>query len=129
MTSEKTVTSNQVNESGASRDQRRVMRPAVDVFENGESLTLLANLPGVEEDGLALEVDSNQLTRFRHIHEPINPLLADSTAQFALHRFRLSAQGTRKVLTVQLLERASDDCDRCIGKRHFAQLNRVCAQI
>jgi HSP20 family molecular chaperone IbpA len=34
----------------------------VDVFENGESISLLANLPGVAEEGLALEVDGNQLT-------------------------------------------------------------------
>ena len=40
----------------------RVMRPAVDVFENDDSIKLFANLPGVGEDGLAVEVDSDQLT-------------------------------------------------------------------
>jgi HSP20 family protein len=59
MTAEKSVTT---NEKRPSRDNRRVIRPAVDVYENGKSLSLLANLPGVPEDGLALEVDSNQLT-------------------------------------------------------------------
>jgi HSP20 family molecular chaperone IbpA len=59
MTSEKSVAT---NEERSSPDNRRVIRPAVDVYENGESISLLANLPGVPEGGLALEVDSNQLT-------------------------------------------------------------------
>jgi HSP20 family molecular chaperone IbpA len=62
MTEETKVTTNEDRSSPAHRENTRVIRPAVDVFENGESISLLANLPGVPENGLALEVDSNQLT-------------------------------------------------------------------
>lgn len=62
MTAEKNVTTERDRAPEATRENVRVMRPAVDVFENGESISLLVNLPGVAEEGLALEVDSNQLT-------------------------------------------------------------------
>lgn len=62
MSAEKNMATQSNRASEASREQARVMQPAVDVFENGESISLLANLPGVAEEGLALEVDSNQLT-------------------------------------------------------------------
>jgi HSP20 family molecular chaperone IbpA len=62
MSAEKNMATQSNRASEASREQVRVMQPAVDVFENGESISLLANLPGVAEEGLALEVDGNQLT-------------------------------------------------------------------
>ena len=62
MSAEKSIATESNRASEAAREHVRVMRPAVDVFENGESISLLANLPGVAEEGLALEVDGNQLT-------------------------------------------------------------------
>jgi HSP20 family molecular chaperone IbpA len=62
MTAEKNVTTEGSRAQEKAREHVRVMRPAVDVFENGDSISLLANLPGVAEEGLSLEVDSNQLT-------------------------------------------------------------------
>lgn len=45
----------------AAGQARTVLRPSVDIFENGSSLTLLANLPGVTEKNLSLEVDGKTL--------------------------------------------------------------------
>lgn len=36
--------------------------PAVDIFENDEGLTLMADLPGVAKEGLNLGIDSGVLT-------------------------------------------------------------------
>jgi len=44
------------------RGQRLVLRPEVDIFENGESIELLADLPGVGEKSLDVQVDANTLT-------------------------------------------------------------------
>jgi len=52
------------NETSASEaaEQRLVLRPAVDIFENGESIQLYADVPGVTEEGLSVEVDGKTLT-------------------------------------------------------------------
>jgi HSP20 family protein len=38
------------------------LRPAVDVFEDAEGITLLADMPGVSKERLGLEVDKGSLT-------------------------------------------------------------------
>jgi len=43
-------------------ERQSVIRPAVDIYENGHAITLNANFPGVPEDGLTLEVDGETLT-------------------------------------------------------------------
>jgi HSP20 family protein len=47
------------------RDGRKIgtwITPVVDIYENEEGLTLLADLPGVHKDDLQLGVDKNVLT-------------------------------------------------------------------
>lgn len=62
MTSDRNVTS-RTGESPASEGEPNiVLRPAVDVFENDHSISLFADLPGVSEEGLNLEVDDRTLT-------------------------------------------------------------------
>jgi HSP20 family molecular chaperone IbpA len=48
--------------AGGDRELNTVLRPAVDVFENDHSISLFADLPGVSEEGLNLEVDDKTLT-------------------------------------------------------------------
>jgi len=38
-----------------------VLRPAVDIFETGEGITLIADMPGVSKDRLDLRVEANNL--------------------------------------------------------------------
>jgi len=65
-------TENNSEEKEVQEEQRQVrqaiLRPAVDVYENGHSITLLADLPGVAEDALGLEVDGRTLTIQGDIH-------------------------------------------------------------
>jgi HSP20 family molecular chaperone IbpA len=52
-----------VRHTGAERlEKGPVLSPAVDIFENDEQVLLLADLPGVEPDGLDVEVDEDRLT-------------------------------------------------------------------
>lgn len=41
--------------------QHMALRPPVDVFEDGQSIVLTADLPGVTSEGLKLEVDQDTL--------------------------------------------------------------------
>jgi len=65
MTAYNDLTTRTDTERGLSADaaqQRVVLRPAVDIYENGHSIHLLANLPGVSDEGLAVEVDGRTLS-------------------------------------------------------------------
>ncbi|MGZ8164837.1 MAG: Hsp20/alpha crystallin family protein [Methylobacter sp.] len=43
-------------------DREAVLRPPVDVYEDGKGITLVADLPGVSRDRLNIQVDQNTLT-------------------------------------------------------------------
>lgn len=53
-------------ESGAaqtkSREDEFVLRPAVDIFEDGNGITVQADMPGVSKDRLNIQADRNSLT-------------------------------------------------------------------
>jgi HSP20 family protein len=42
--------------------QRRAISPPVDVFENSDELLIVADIPGVPNDGIDLQVDNDTLT-------------------------------------------------------------------
>jgi HSP20 family molecular chaperone IbpA len=46
----------------ATREPERFLAPAVDIYETPEGLTVLADLPGVEKDGLTVTVERGTLT-------------------------------------------------------------------
>ena len=62
MNAEKNVVNQKHHGEQAGHLQQRVMRPTVDIFENGQAIQLYANLPGVTESGLSLEVDGDTLS-------------------------------------------------------------------
>ncbi len=43
-------------------ERRRVLHPAVDVFENDDGLMLRADVPGVTDDALDVQLDNGLLT-------------------------------------------------------------------
>jgi HSP20 family molecular chaperone IbpA len=47
-----------------------VYAPAVDIFENDQSITVLADLPGVTPDGLTIDLRENVLTLTGHVKAP-----------------------------------------------------------
>ena len=51
-------------EERAGREQMRknTIRPAVDIFETDQGLTLLADLPGVKKEDLTIDIDKGILT-------------------------------------------------------------------
>ncbi len=46
----------------ATREEQRYVTPLVDIYETSEGLTVLADLPGVENDQLEIHVEDNVLT-------------------------------------------------------------------
>lgn len=62
MNAEKDVASTKNPSAGEESVHVSVLRPAVDIFEGSNAISLIANLPGVEERGLTLEVADKTLT-------------------------------------------------------------------
>ena len=62
MTENKDVASRQTAESQETGKAVRVMRPAVDIFEDNTGITLLADMPGVSKERLDIQVDKDTLS-------------------------------------------------------------------
>jgi HSP20 family protein len=43
-------------------DQRPTMAPAVDIYENADEVLLVADLPGVDKDGVDIRLEKGELT-------------------------------------------------------------------
>ncbi len=49
------------------RDENRYQVPPVDIYEQGDDLVVVADLPGVDRDGLKVRVDEDLLTIEGHV--------------------------------------------------------------
>lgn len=49
-------------QAGHEQNRALIVRPAVDIFETNDDLTLMADLPGVSKDALQIDIDQGLLT-------------------------------------------------------------------
>lgn len=72
------------------------LRPAVDIFETKDGLTLVADMPGVAKDGLALHVDGDTLEisgeAVIDLPQDMRPLFAEVRATRYRRSFTLSKE-------------------------------------
>lgn len=62
MADQKDVTTRESTDArGRDDESESVLRPPVDIFENTEGITLIADMPGVSKDRLNIEVDKDRL--------------------------------------------------------------------
>ena len=97
MTEGKEVKTRQSAEAQAQREDRNVVvRPPVDIFENAEGITLMADIPGVSKDRLNIEVDKDTLLveGRAHIEMPgsMEALYADVRSTHYRRTFALSGE-------------------------------------
>ena len=62
MTDKKSVKSTESSQVQRETEQRRALRPPVDIYEEAEAITVKADLPGVSRDRLEVHVDGDNLT-------------------------------------------------------------------
>jgi len=115
---EKTINTNvpartQEQVPATTREPDRYLIPAVDIFETDQGLTLVADLPGVDKDGVSVKVEENVLTirgkvtprQYRHVTWNEFELL-DYYRQFELGELvdqgKISAEMKNGVLSLQL---------------------------
>jgi HSP20 family protein len=70
--------------------QQFTLRPAVDVFENSDGITLWADMPGVSRERLNLQVDGNSLLLEGNIEFPMADNLEALHAEVRSTQYRCS---------------------------------------
>lgn len=70
------------------RDDEPALLPPVDVVEDPQGLTLLADLPGVPRDKLTLDVDGDQLTIEAEMRLALPEGLTPNHAEVQVSRYR-----------------------------------------
>jgi HSP20 family protein len=61
--------------------------PAVDIFENEEALTMMAEMPGVDQQGLHIDLKDNQISIMGEVAEYAGPLERTLLKEFETGRF------------------------------------------
>ena len=90
--------------SMSTRDQANYIAPPVDIFENEESLIVVADLPGVEKDGIDIRVDDNILTIKGNAKytQKANVLRQEFTLENYYRQFQLSDEVDQGKLSAEL---------------------------
>ena len=78
------------------------MVPDVDIFETGEGLVLLADMPGVSEGGAEVSVDNDNLTIVGRVQAPEATGVAEMHAEFRLMNYRRVFTVSRDIDTAQV---------------------------
>ena len=63
---------------------QRLYTPATDIHETKEQLVLLADMPGVKQDGVEITLEQNILTVFGHVDEPEFPGYSLTYAEYGM---------------------------------------------
>ena len=78
------------------REPETVLRPPVDIFEDPEGITLVADMPGVNKERLNLQVDKDSLTvegeASIDMHESMEAIYADVHSTCYRRSFALSGE-------------------------------------
>ena len=108
------------------KEQRRAVLPAVDVFEDGSGITLLADMPGVPKDQLELKIEGESLL----IEGDVQSLTPDGLeaiyAEVRVPRYRRSFTLSRELDTARIEANLKDGVLRLrIPKQAHAQPRRI----
>ncbi len=85
------------------RDDAIYIAPPVDIFENGESLIVVADLPGVDKDGVEISVEDDILTikgKAKYAQTP-TVLRQEFTLKNYYRQFQLSDEVDQSKITAE----------------------------
>lgn len=67
---------------------QKLYAPSIDIYETQEQLVLLANMPGVKQEGVDITLEQNVLTIFGQVDEPEYPGFNLTYAEYGIGSYR-----------------------------------------
>ncbi len=67
---------------------QKLYTPATDIYETQEQLIVLADMPGVKQDGVDITLEQNILTIYGHVDQPEFPGYSLSYAEYGTGSYR-----------------------------------------
>ena len=104
LTTEKAGSPDKTGEKSlATRDEAIYIAPPVDIFENEDSLIVVADLPGVDKDGVDIRVDDDILTIKGNAKyaQQANVLRQEFTLQNYYRQFQLSNEVDQSTISAE----------------------------
>jgi HSP20 family molecular chaperone IbpA len=92
----------QVKRGGADHDNHRAVLPAVDVFEDPNGITVLADMPGVSKDLLAIQVEGEALLIEGEVRQNTPEGLEPLYAEVRVPRYRRSFALSKELDTTKI---------------------------
>ena len=115
-----------VTRSTAAQDEQRTVLPAVDVFEDAAGITLLADMPGVSHEQLALQVEGDALLIEGGVQTLMPEGLEAIYAEVRVPHYRRSFTLSRELDTARIEARLKDGVLTLhIPKQAHAQPRRI----
>jgi len=112
--------------TGAEQEQQRAVLPAVDVFEDGSGITLLADMPGVPKEQLELKIEGDALLIEGGVQQPTPDGLEAVYAEVRVPRYRRSFTLSRELDTARIDANLKDGVLTLhIPKQAHAQPRRI----
>ena len=112
--------------SGTEQEQQRAVLPAVDVFEDGGGITLLADMPGVPKDQLELKIEGDALLIEGGVQALTPEGLEAVYAEVRVPRYRRSFTLSRELDTARIEANLKDGVLTLrIPKQAHAQPRRI----
>lgn len=92
----------QTTRNAAEHEQQRAVTPAVDVYEDGSGITVLADMPGVPKDQLELKIEGDALLIEGGVQQSTPDGLEPIYAEVRIPRFRRSFTLSRELDTTRI---------------------------
>jgi HSP20 family molecular chaperone IbpA len=113
----------------SNREEARAMLPRVDVLEDEQGITLLADLPGVPKDALELKVDGETLVIEGRVSTPTPQEMEALYVEVRVPRFRRAFTLSRELDTERIEANLTDGVLRLrIPKQAHAQPRKIPVQ-
>ena len=111
---------------GAEQEQQRAVLPAVDVYEDGSGITLLADMPGVPKEQLELKIEGDTLLIEGAVQQATPDGLEAVYAEVRVPRYRRSFTLSRELDTARIDAQLKDGVLTLrIPKQAHAQPRRI----